>query len=169
MPVPPTPDAVESQSDPVLTIANLRLVDASRASWDQITEIRKDRNAVRKLRRLRAFARGAYVGKSQAFIRDDLLSRVADYEEEASRQGLHLVDAAYSVISDSPALLAVMAAALALSPSAVSGAIVAGGAAAAQLGKVVVRIAKASADRRRSLVLHDAAYIVHLQRSLEAK
>jgi hypothetical protein len=166
-----TPQNTEQtpNDNPVLTIANLKLVDASATTWEQIGEIRSNKDAVRKLRRLRAFVQRSYEGKSRAFIEDDLLSRVADYEEEATKQGLQLVDAGYSVVSESPALLAVMAAALTLSSSAVSAALLAGTAAVAQLGKVVLRITKASAERRSSLVCHDAAYIVHLQRVLASE
>lgn len=91
----------DSPLSPVLTLADLRVVDASHASWPQIAEFRRDREARRKLRRLRLFAYENYTGRSLAFVEDDLLTRVADYEESVRQWGFETVQGALSAVFNS--------------------------------------------------------------------
>ena len=93
-------DEVEEPSS-LLTISLLRLVDASQASWEHIAEIRKDAIARERLRRLRLFAFENYSGKSRAFVEDDLLSRISDYEASAKEWGLGTVQGTLSLVLNS--------------------------------------------------------------------
>lgn len=61
------------QSETVVSLASLRLIDADRCSWEQILEFRRDDVARDKLRRLRLFAYDNYSGKSKEYVEDDIL------------------------------------------------------------------------------------------------
>jgi hypothetical protein len=74
-----------STDDAQITIANLNLIDASKASMEQILAFREDAQARMKLRKLRLFAKENYFGKSKSFVEDDLHTRIYDYEREIKR------------------------------------------------------------------------------------
>jgi hypothetical protein len=90
-------------ADPIslLTLADLRVVDASHLSWEHIREIRQDPIARERLRRLRLFAYGNYGDKSREFIEDDIQGRVADYEASAKEWGIQTVHGAISLAVNS--------------------------------------------------------------------
>lgn len=153
------PDEVE----PMVTIANLRLVDTAPIPWSQIHELRRDQAAVAKLRRLRLFGIRSYAGKPRAFIEDDIAMRMEDYELEARRQGFALAQAAYSLVSESPAILAFAMALFGISAAPEIKALALSGAASIAVGKVVMSIGRAANERRSALVRHDAAYLYTLK------
>jgi hypothetical protein len=70
-----------------VTIPLLRLIDASTTSWDQIVDFRRDNDAIEKLRRFRVFVYQNYTGKTKDFIEDDILTRLADYEQAVKKWG----------------------------------------------------------------------------------
>lgn len=158
--------ALESSSteieDPVVTLAGLNLVDVTKASWDQIVELRQDQQSQRKLQRLRAFLANSYTGKSLSYIEDDLARCLDDYEQGRQKHGFETVAASISVLLDSANLQAALAVGV--------GATLLGGpavgissAAAIEVGKVAIEFAK----RRRQMVdwqrSHDFAYIIDVQ------
>ena len=65
--------------------------DVRELTWDTIIELRKDVDARMRLRRLRVFAATEYVGKSRAFIEDDISVRVDDYEHTLKRWGVKTI------------------------------------------------------------------------------
>lgn len=93
-----------STDDVAITVANLNLIDASRASLEQILEFRKDAEARIKLRRLRSFSLQNYSGKNRAFVEDDLSVRIADCEEAIRRWGFETRHAAMSMLFSSKLL-----------------------------------------------------------------
>ncbi len=148
--------------DPVVTLAGLNLVDVTKATWDQIIELRQDQQSQRKLQRLRAFLANNYTGKSLSYVEDDLGRCLDDYEQSRQKHGFETVVASISVLLDSACLQAALAAGV--------GATLLGGpavgissAAAIEVGKVVIEFAK----RRRQMVdwqrSHDFAYVIDIQ------
>lgn len=148
--------------DPIVTLAGLNLVDVTKASWDQIVELRQDQESQRKLQRLRAFLANNYTGKSLSYIEDDLGRCLDDYEQGRRKHGFETVTASMSVLLDSSSLHAALAAGV--------GASLLGGptvglssAAAIEVGKVAIEFAK----RRRQMVdwqrSHDFAYLIDIQ------
>lgn len=91
-------DDSDVQPSPVVTLANLRLLDPSAASWKHIHEFRKDAVARGRLRRLRLFALEKYSGRSSAFIEDDLLSRIDEYNEAVRQWGFETVHGTVSAV-----------------------------------------------------------------------
>lgn len=106
------PDDGVDEPLPLLTLSGLKVVDASRAPWQQINEIRKDPIARDRLRRLRLFAFENYSGKTRAFVEDDLLSRISDYDASAREWGLETVRGALSLALNSKLAAGVFAGSL---------------------------------------------------------
>jgi hypothetical protein len=99
-------DASKSVPSPVLTLMDLNVVDASRATWEQISEFRRDGEAKRRLRRLRLFAYENYSGRSRAFVEDDILTRIADYERAVKKWGFETTNGMIGTILRSKLSLA---------------------------------------------------------------
>lgn len=94
-------DDESSSPSPVVTLADLKLIDASSVPWQQVFEFRRDHRAREKLRRLRLFAYQNWTGRPRAYIEDDLLTRLSEYEETARQWGLETVQGAASVVLNS--------------------------------------------------------------------
>lgn len=94
-------DSEPGHSSALVTLSGLNLLSARDAPWEQVLELRRDAEARRRLRRLRLFAYENYAGKSKAFIEDDILSRIEDYELVTRRLGLERVQGALSVVANS--------------------------------------------------------------------
>jgi len=159
--LPFSPGAVASSDDtvPVLTLAGLDLIDATHATWEQIVEIRGDPEAQRSLMRLRAFLSQNYTGRSRNFVEDDLGRRLDEYERTRRKFGFTTLTSAISVLLDSKSLLG--AASAAVGTGLLGGpAAAAIAAAAVEVGKVSLEIAK----KRREMVDwekgHELAYIL---------
>ena len=105
-------DDDDSASSPVVTLTDLKLVDASKVPWEQIFEFRRDLQARDRLRRLRLFAYDNYAGRSRAYIEDDILTRVSQYEETVRQWGLEAVQGALSVVLNSKLTASVIAGSL---------------------------------------------------------
>jgi len=85
----------------ILTLSNLKMIDASNVPWEQIIEFRKDPNAKAKLRKLRLFAYANYTGKSKNYIEDDIKSKIYDYENTAKKFGFDMLQATINNVLNS--------------------------------------------------------------------
>lgn len=94
-------DEEPDQTESVISLATLDLVDASSCSWEQINEFRRDEEAQDKLRRLRLFAYENYSGKSKDYIEDDILKRIADYDEAVKQWGFETTQGAVNMLLNS--------------------------------------------------------------------
>lgn len=72
---------IKGSTDVCVSLAKLKLIDTSKISYKEILELKKDRESIEKLRNLRLFYYQNYSGKSKAFIEDDILRRLYEYEE----------------------------------------------------------------------------------------
>lgn len=71
-----------------LTPANIPLIDTSKASWEQIFELRKNTRALGKLRKLKIFLQDDYQGKEKDYIENDLAMRLDKYSDVCRDHGL---------------------------------------------------------------------------------
>lgn len=101
-----------SIQEPALILSNLKLIDTSELSWNHLLEIKRDKESIKKLRRLKTFIYQNYSNKPLAFIEDDLLSRIEAYETSAKHLGLQTKDSAFKIIFNSGSLFASAAAAI---------------------------------------------------------
>lgn len=101
-----------TKEDITLSIDNVPLVDTTCASWDQILEFRKDKEARKKLRNLRLFLHENYAGKNRAFIEDDLSKRLDEYENTRKDHGFESLTSTISAVMDSKSVQASIAASI---------------------------------------------------------
>ncbi len=90
--------------DVALTLLNAKMIDTTNCSWEQILEFRKDEEARQKLRKLRLFAYENYAGKSENFVKEDILQKIEEAEETASRWGFETKVTAMSMLLTSKTL-----------------------------------------------------------------
>ena len=131
-------------ADFVSTMIRLKLVDTAAIKWETVFAIREDLKARMKLRRLRLLFHKDYSGKSIAYVQDDILSKIDDYESVVRDYRLETLLGSLEMLLSSKWLPAVigcsLAAALFGQPaiaaiSAITGACV-------EVGKVSVAVAK---------------------------
>lgn len=78
---------LDLSADPLVSLTEINLIDATKLSWEQIIEIRADKERTRKIRRLRLFLMKEHKGHSLSQIEDDLLQRIEDYQDTARKVG----------------------------------------------------------------------------------
>lgn len=152
----------EPNADVVIALGTLRLIDSSQASWEQVTELRRDPEARGKLRRLRLFASENYGSKSRAFIEDDLLRRIDDYEEQVRRWGFETKQSVLTMLLTSKYLAGALSGSListlfgapaAAVASAVGGALI-------EIGRVSLEVSRRRFMLRNALRDNPISYIV---------
>ena len=106
--------AENSEEDTVsFVLSNLKLVDASKLSWEQVLEVRRDEKSMAKLRSLRVLFHENYSGKPSSYIEDDLLSRVDKYDETVKEWKLDTVERSLEMFCSSKSLKATAVAVIA--------------------------------------------------------
>ncbi len=96
--------------DPSIVLTGIKLIDTSNIPWRHLTEIRRDKDSINKLRKLRTFIYQNYKDKPIAFIQDDLLSKIDAYETTAKYLGLKTRDSVFKIIFNSSSVVASTAA-----------------------------------------------------------
>jgi len=127
------------------TIKNIKLVDPDKANWDQIIELRKDKQSFHKIRSVRKFFDENYSDKSLAFIEDDLADKIYQHTQIAKLWGLETtLRSLNALISKDNLLPSSVAGVIALttgvpiSAAAAVSAVIPLGAASLEIGKSVV-------------------------------
>lgn len=85
-----------SSSNIVCTLANIPIIDADAADFDQIKNLRRDVESKRKLRNLKLFMHETYVDKSIDFIEDDLHRRIYEFNRAIQKHGFQIQQAVLS-------------------------------------------------------------------------
>ncbi len=98
-----------------IAIDGLRLPDTKELTWEQVLEIRKDKNFHKRLRDLRLYIDRQFEGKNRSYILDRLEQDLESYEHDARKHGLKLAAACTKkVLSAETALSAAGAATVAM-------------------------------------------------------
>lgn len=152
-------------------LISLNIIDAEKVPWQAIMELRKDLEAQERLRRLRMFMYENYNRKSKAFVEDDILTRISEYEREAQRWGLEMTHSTLNTVLGSRllggsvvgSLISVLTGAHTL---AVFGSI---GLGTLELGRITIEVVK----RRSALIdlerRNPVSYISYAKRQLAKK
>lgn len=170
-----TPNRIIGEASPgddvLLAIRGLNLVDASKASWDQVLAFRKDADARARLRRLRLFAIENYQNRSRAFIEDDLLSRIDAYDEQVRRWGFVTRHSVLGMLLSSKALGAAMGGTLlsAFVGAPALAALSAVGGIAIEVGQVALEISKRRFELRSALRDSPISYVAEAKARLSAR
>jgi len=75
----------------VSIMTDIEIVDEGKLTWQQIIEFRKDKKSLQKYRRFLHWLDKEMIGKSQAFIEDDIAQKLEDYESALNKHGLKTV------------------------------------------------------------------------------
>jgi hypothetical protein len=163
-------DDPSSPFSAVVTLANMKVVDASSASWEQIFEFRRDPEARAKLRRLRLFAYEKYPERSRAYVEDDLLTRLADYEDAARQLGLESVQGALSIVLNSKLTAGILAGSMlsTLFGQPVTALAAAAVGAAVEVGHVAVELSKQRFALRRLMRDNPVSFVSYARKRLPA-
>jgi hypothetical protein len=89
----------------VSILSDLEIVDEGKLTWQQVIEFRKDKKSLQKYRRLLHWLDKEMVGKSQAFIEDDIVQKLEDYESALEKHGLKTVLGTIEEVLDGKYLL----------------------------------------------------------------
>ncbi len=158
----------DSSADISITLGAIRVIDISQASWAQVTELRRDPEARKKLRRLRLFVVENYAGKSKAFIEDDLLRRIDDYEEQVRRWGFETKQSVLAMLLTSKYLVGALSGSLISilfgAPAAAIASMAAG--AVVEIGRVSLEVSKKRFLLRNALRDNPVSYIVDAKKKL---
>jgi hypothetical protein len=157
-----------SNDDMSLTLANIPLIDTSKASWEQIFELRKDSQALGKLRNLKMFLQDNYQGKGKDYIEDDLAKRLDKYSDACRDHGLETSLSVLSMVLDARRLQTAIAGGVA---AALLGSPLVGLTAAVsiELGQVVLEVANNKHDFNKFKRDHELGYIIDLSDRLNSE
>lgn len=149
-----------------LVLSGLALVDASKASWEQIIEFRKDVDSCRKLRNLRLFFQNSYQGKTSSYVVDDLSRRIDEYDSARKRMGFEAVTGSISALLDAKSLQA--AAAAGIAASFVGGPLTGiSSAVFVEIGNMALTFAKQRFSIKNFENSHDLAYLIKIKNNFE--
>lgn len=143
---------------PLAVVVGLKLIDTEQASWDQIFELRKDRQSHTKLRRLRTVLQDNMLGKSKSYIEDKVSLALHDYDETVARWGFATgISNLVSIMTHS----SIPASWVGLSTAVTTGSPVGGVVAAltVEVAGTLVSLGKQVSDFKYSLETHPYAFI----------
>jgi hypothetical protein len=149
-----------------LTLVRLPWIDADAASWEQIIELRHDIESTQKLRRLRLFFYENYASKTPAFITDDLLRRLDDYEAVRKKHGFEVLTGSLSSILTATNLTSAVGVGLA---AALFGGPIAGigSTAIVEAGNFAIELSKKLYAVREFEKGHEFAYLIDAKKRLK--
>jgi hypothetical protein len=163
-----TEPTADKTYDAFVKISGLQLIDTDSVTFDEIDEFRKDKEAIRKLRRLRLFAATNYDGKSVNYIEDDLLQRIDDYKAEVRRWSFKTKTAAAAMLFQSKLLAGGIGCSLVgalLDKPLISVASAAIGT-IAEFGNVAVEVARMNFVASEALGDNPVSYIIDARKTL---
>ena len=155
-----------TMEDLTITLTRIPIISLRGASWEQITEFRKDGRNRHKLRRLRLFLFDNYVGKSREYVEDKLLLAIDDFEAAAQAHGFNLTTGTLDMVLNSKSLLGsagLSVAALLLGSPITAGAMLVAGT-AIEVGKIALQFATKMHAFKTLSHDHPLAYIIDARR-----
>lgn len=155
------------ESDDVrLSLLKLKLIDTSNVSFETLFDLRKDKESINKFRQLRLFFYQNYNGKSKAFIEDDLLKRLHDYEETAKQWNLKTTLSSIDSFLSSKTLTASVIGAIgsAFMGDLTTSALAFSSGVSIEIGKLVVNIKKESLSKNEQLRKDPISFFYNLKK-----
>lgn len=155
-----------TDDDLTLTLTNIGLIDTDRTEWEQILELRRDADSLKKLRNVKLFMQNNYQGKGKEFIEDDLGKRLDDYNNTCKDHGLETCMSAFTVILDARHLQTAIAGGVAAAflGSPITGL---GTAVCLELGHITLEVAKRKHAFNKLKRDHELAYIIDAKERIE--
>lgn len=125
----------------IAIVKGLNIVSETDLTWSQVQDVRADKQAVRSLRRMRHWLDREMLGKSRAYVEDEIAVRLDEYDRTLSKHGLASAVGTLATTLDSKVLMGGPAAVAALSYAGAKDWALAAGAAIV-IGRVAVHIAE---------------------------
>ena len=88
----------------IVSLPALNLINVENVSWEHIEEFKNDPNGKTKLRRLKLFAYENYQNKPIAYIEDDILLKIEEYENTVKKWGFETRQEILSMVLSSKVL-----------------------------------------------------------------
>jgi len=163
-----TSDPPKNFDDIAITLSGQSVIDAQKAPWRQIKEVRKDPSSVKKLRRFRVFATENYVGKPKSYIVDDISQKIDDYNEEVKKWGFETKVGYLTTLLDSKVLAGAAAGTLisSLAGQPLSAIIAATAGVTIELGKFGLDISRRRFALRELMRTNPVSYMAHARKVL---
>ncbi|MBN1972625.1 MAG: hypothetical protein JW787_03230 [Sedimentisphaerales bacterium] len=89
----------------VSTLSELEIVDELELTWDQVIEFRKDKRSLKKYRQFLHWLDKEMIGKSLAYIEDDITIKLEDYQSSLKKHGIKTIIGTIEEMLDSKYLL----------------------------------------------------------------
>lgn len=173
--IPPTGfDPIIGTSDSLtdslgFTFSNLKVIDAENADWEQILEFRKDKDALKKLRRFKLFFYDELADKDLSYINDLIAVKMEDYENSCKKHGIDMIQKSYKTILNSKILLAgfstSIAALIVNKPELFQ--LSAIGAGVLELGRITLEVSHANVERKIMRNANEISYFVEAKKKLK--
>jgi len=75
----------------VIALSNIKIVDEDKLTWEQVLEFRRDKEVQKKYRRLLHWLERDMIGKSQAFVEDEIAEKLEDYENALNKYSIKTI------------------------------------------------------------------------------
>ncbi|OVE69036.1 hypothetical protein CCS79_08910 [Clostridium diolis] len=86
-----TKTSTNNISLPMIELIGLNLINTQNATWDQILEVREDKDSLKKLRNFRLFYYEKLYGKDKNYIIEVINKAIEDYEGAAKKHGFNFL------------------------------------------------------------------------------
>jgi hypothetical protein len=156
-----------SETELCITLASKSIIKVDSVDWKQIMEFRRDKDAKEKLRRFRLFVNANYVGKSKAYVEDDILKRMDDYETTVKEWGFETAESSVNILVSSKWLLGTAGALISTLFGAPPAVVLAGAPGAAiELGRLGIYLSKQCFMLRTTLKENPVSYLSYAKKKL---
>ena len=146
-----------------LAIRDLNLVNASKLTWQEIIEFRKDEDSAKALRDLRLFFHENFVGKEKDYIQDKLFQLIDRHETMTKLWKFETVQKSLSVAFTNQSAIAASAAGLATAVAGGPLSVVAAAALTIPLAGCAVEFAKVAIDAKKEKIDRPTRFLTKLK------
>lgn len=146
-------------------LQNVPIPDERELSWEQILDMKQDRQSQIKLRRLKHWLDAEMIGRTPQYIADEIAIRLHDYQNALRKHGVATILGSLQTAIDAKVVtggaLAVASLSFATSPTA---ALVAGG--GIVVGSAALHIARAvlDVDEKRDATHPEIAFVAEIEK-----
>jgi len=89
-----------STSMVIAALESLEWIDEAQLNWEQVAEVRKDKESVIALKRMLHWLDSQMAGKPVSFVADEIQLRLSEYENATNKHGIKLARGAFGTFLD---------------------------------------------------------------------
>lgn len=153
-----------------LSLSALDLIDTGALSYEALAELRRDKESIEKLRRLRLFVNDNYQGKSKEYVEDSILSKLSDYNETVRSWGFETKQGAITFLLNSKLIAggftgSLISTLFGFPTMAIASSL---GAVGLELAKLSLTLSKRKFELRKVMCENPVSYIVDVKAKIES-